>query len=94
MAENLSTVAKSQYSKIIKQNNSTVPYTYDSTKVIEILRNMPDVIPEDGYYPFYSASIRKIGTKRFIELANKARATSDTPQRLFCWMLKNNELVH
>lgn len=26
-------------------------------------------------------------------MAQKARAGSDTPQRLFCWMLKNNELV-
>lgn len=91
--QDLNSVATVQYSKIINQDNSIVKYSYDSDKIIEILKSMPDVVPDDGYYPYYSAKIRKLGTSRFIELANKARATSDTPARLFSWMLKNNELV-
>lgn len=82
-----------QYSKIIKQNNSTVLYTYDSDKLIETFKNLSDLIPNDGYYPFYSSKARQLGMGRFMELAQKARAGSDTPARLFCWMLKNHELV-
>lgn len=84
---------RQQYSKTIKQNNSTVKYCYDSDKIIESFKNMPDIIPNDGYYPFYSAQVRTLGMNRFMELAQKARAGSDTPARLFAWMLKNNEMV-
>jgi len=94
MSESLAeTISKQQYSKVIKQSNTTVQYSYDSDKLIEMFKQLPDVIPDDGYYPFYSKAIRQIGTNRFMELANKARATSDTPARLFAWMLKNSELV-
>jgi hypothetical protein len=82
-----------QYSKVIKQTNNTVPYSSDSETILEIFQQLGDVIPNDGYYPFYSRYIRQLGTRRFMELANKARAGSDSPARLFCWMLKNNGIV-
>lgn len=70
----------------IKYSNSTVSPTV-------ILSNLSDVIPDDGYYPFYIRKIKELGLNRFIELANKARAASDTPAKLFCWMLKNSSIV-
>jgi hypothetical protein len=84
---------KQQYSKVIKLNNDTVPYSYDSDKIIALFKDLADVIPNDGYYPFYAKVLRQIGSNRFTELANKARASSDTPARLFAWMLKNPDLV-
>lgn len=79
-----------------RKNNSTVnnKYIINSTvDYLNILNNLRDVCPDDGYDPFYISAINKIGLKRFVYLANKARAGSDTPARLFCWMLKNPELV-
>lgn len=70
----------------LNNSNSTV-----DTKVI--LSNISDLVHE-GYEPFYAKHLRKLGPVRFMELANKARAASDTPQRLFSWMLKNNEIVN
>lgn len=74
-------------SKFNKLNNS------NSTVSSKVIKSLSDVIPDDGYYPFYLKKLRELGNERFVELANKARAGSDTPVRLFCWMLKNNELV-
>lgn len=74
-------------SKLNKFNNSnsTVPVT-------TVFSNLTDIIPDDDYKPFYVSRYKKLGYKRFMELANKARA-GKTPARLFFWMLKNNELV-
>lgn len=93
MAEPIGDLLPQQYSKEIKLNNSSVQYSYDSDKIIQIFKSMSDVIPDDGYYPFYSKMIRELGTHRFMELVAKARAGSDTPARLFAWMLKNPDLV-
>lgn len=72
-----------QYSTVIKnKTNSTVLYS-------EVRDNLRDVIPDDGYGPFYAKQFKTLGYHRFIELANKARASSETPARLFCWMLKH-----
>ena len=79
---------RQQYSTVNQTSDSTVQYSNT-----EILRNFSDLIPEDGYGPFYAKQLRELGNKRFIELANKARASSDTPQRLFCWMLKHSNEV-
>jgi hypothetical protein len=76
-----------QYSTVNNiTNNSTV-------QLVSIVNNLSDVIPNDGYYPFYQRELDRLGYKRFIELVNKARAGSDTPAKLFCWMLKNDEVV-
>lgn len=64
----------------------------NTVTVREVIHNLADVIPEDDYMPFYVSSYKKLGYKRFVELANKARLGRD-PKRLFFWMLKNNELV-
>lgn len=78
---------KQQYSTVVKDlTNSTVT-------LHEVLTNLSDIIPNDGYAPFYAKQLESLGYKRFMELAGKARAGSDTPQRLFCWMLKHSELV-
>lgn len=84
------TSTRQQYSNSNLKNLNTVTVQL-STK--DIFSNLTDVIPEDDYMPFYISRHRDLGTKRFMELANKARAGGKNPQRLFFWMLKNNELV-
>lgn len=74
-------------SKFTKVNNS------NSTVSTTIIKNLSDVIPDDGYTGFYLNKIKELGQERFVELANKARAGSDTPAKLFAWMLKNNDIV-
>lgn len=74
-----------QYSNLNNLNNSTV-------KPLDILSNLTDVIHE-GYEPFYIKQFEALGYKRFMELVAKARAGSNTPQKLFSWMLKNHEQV-
>lgn len=78
------------YSKVNKFNNC-IQYTEAETAAV--ISNLSDVIPDDGYLGFYVNKLKEIGIDRFLELANKARAASDTPQKLFCWMLKNNNKV-
>lgn len=94
MAKSASEVITVQYSTVNKNksiNNSTVQYSNPDT--LELFRNLSDVIPDDGFYPFYQRRLKSLGYKRFVEFAGKARAGSDTPAKLFCWMLKNPELV-
>lgn len=74
-----------QYSSLKHLNNSTV-------KPLDILSNLSDVVHE-GYEPFYVKRLEVLGYSRFMELVAKARAGSDTPQKLLSWMLKNHELV-
>lgn len=85
----ISSVYSQQYSNSrlnsLNNSNSTVVIT-------EVFGNLTDLIPEDDYKPFYVSRYRKLGYRRFMELANKARAGRE-PQRLFFWMLKNNEIV-
>lgn len=75
-------------SKLNNINNSN-SYSNDLTNVFS---NLVDLIPEDDYRPFYVSHYKKLGYKRFMELANKARAGKQ-PQRLFTWMLKHNKIV-
>ena len=83
---------------ILKQkqySNSNLPKVNNSNSTVSltnVFSNLTDIIPEDDYRPFYVSYYKKLGYKRFIELANKARA-GKTPDRLFFWMLKNNEAV-
>lgn len=65
-----------------------------NVSVKEVFGNLTDVIPHDDYMPYYVSRFKELGYKRFMELANKARKGGKDPQRLFFWMLKNNELVH
>lgn len=71
-------------------NNSTVDSTVESKQV---LNNLRDVCPDDGYDPFYTRMMNELGVERFVHFANRARAGSDTPVALFNWMLKNPEKV-
>lgn len=85
--ESLGQALQVQYSNSIPKgiNNS-------NSTVSEVFSNLVDLIPEDDYRPFYVSRYKKLGYKRFMELANKARAGRD-PKRLFFWMLKNNQVV-
>lgn len=74
-----------EYSKQYKQ--------LSRAETARIISNLTDIIPDDGYTGFYVNRLKDIGLDRFMELAKKARAGSDTPAKLFAWMLKNNELV-
>ncbi len=85
--ENIKDTVQYSNSKFTKVNNS------NSTVATTIIKNLSDVIPDDGYTGFYLNKIKELGQERFVELANKARAGSDTPAKLFCWMLKHNEMV-
>lgn len=71
---------KQQYSTV---NNNLITVQYS---------NLTDLINEE-YLPWYDKRRKQLGDKRFMELANKARAGSDTPKVLFRWMLNNQELV-
>lgn len=72
--------------KNLNNSNSTVNQT-------TVLRSFTDLIHNQEYMPFYIRKLNELGVKRFTELANKARAGSNTPAKLFSWMLKHNELV-
>jgi hypothetical protein len=92
--ESLQSTLRQQYSNsnLTKLNNSNS--TVNSTvSCKEVFSNLTDVIPDDDYMPFYVSQFKRLGAKRFVELANKARAGGKNPMRLFTWMLKNNELV-
>lgn len=81
---------KQQYSNsklnILTNSNSTV-----TTK--EVLSNIADLIPNPDFNPWYAKHLRLLGVARFMELANKARAGSETPQVIFKWMLNNHRIV-
>ncbi len=74
-------------SKALNNSNSTV------SPISEVFESLSDCIPDDDYRPFYVAKYKSLGHVKFIWLANKARAGSDSPARLFFWMLKNPDLV-
>ncbi len=77
-------------------SNSNLPKVNNSNSTVEattVIKNLSDIIPNDGYIGFYLNKFRELGNSRFMELAQKARAGSDTPAKLFAWMLKHNELV-
>jgi len=77
-------------------SNSNLPKVNNSNSTVEattIIKTLSDIIPNDGYTGFYLNKLRQLGVTRFMVLAQKARAGSDTPAKLFAWMLKNNEIV-
>lgn len=76
-----------------KLNNFNNSNSYSTADILKLFDTLEDVIPKDGYGGFYVNQYRKLGGIRFMELVAKARAGSDTPQRLFCWMLKNHKVV-
>lgn len=84
---------KTVYSELTKVNYSKQYKQYSNAETARIIASFPDVIPNDGYTGFYVNKLKELGVERFTLLANKARALNDNPARLFCWMLKNNELV-
>ncbi len=73
--------------KELNYSNSTVPSNE------EILKSIPDLIPNLDYSPWYSKQLKKLGYERFMYLAAQARKGSDTPAVLFKWMLQNNGIV-
>lgn len=82
---------KSQYSNS-DSNSGNLNNSNSTVTPKEVLASVSDLI-HDGYQPFYVKQLRLLGRTRFMELANKARAGSEDPQKLFAWMLKNNEIV-
>lgn len=81
-------------SNLTKLNNSnSYSKVYTTEQILDLLNSLNDVVPSDGYGGFYVNQFRRLGYDRFIELVNKARAASDTPVKLFCWMLKNDKVV-
>lgn len=91
--ENVNQTVNTVYSKINKVNNNIQYKQYSSSRIQLIFKSLSDLIPDDGYGGFYVNKFKEVGYERFMELAQKARAGSDTPARLFCWMLKNNSIV-
>lgn len=89
----MSTSSVNQVLQDTKYSNSILNQEVNTVTVKQVITNLADVIPQDDYMPFYISSYRKLGYKRFVELANKARRGKN-PARLFFWMLKNNELVN
>lgn len=81
----------------VQYSNSNLTKLNNSNSTVEepskLIKNLSDLIPDDGYTGFYLNKYRQLGRERFMELAQKARAGSDTPAKLFAWMLKNNEIV-
>lgn len=76
--------------KYSNSNTVTVP------PVGEVFASLSDLIaPGDSYMPFYINRYRRLGYRRFVDLANEARrrANKKPAAYLFFWMLKNNELV-
>lgn len=77
----------------VNNSNSILDQEQHTVSVRQVISNLPDVIPQDDYMPFYVSQYKKLGYKRFMELVGKARAGGKDPKRLFFWMLQNNELV-
>lgn len=85
--ENTKSILDNSYSNSNLNSKNTVTVT-----VVQTFKNLTDLIPEDDYRPFYVKKYNELGYKRFMELANKARAGRQ-PQHLFTWLLKNHEIA-
>lgn len=97
--ETVNSNSNSKFNKLNNSNSNTVNSNSYLNKeehtvsIKHVFSNITDLVkPEDSYMPFYLSRYKQLGYKRFMELANKSRA-GKTPDRLFFWMLKNNELV-
>jgi hypothetical protein len=83
-----SSLNRQQYSNSSsKELKNTVTVT-----VSQVIKNLPDLIADDDYVPYYVARYKDLGYTRFMWLANKARIGRD-PARLFWWMLHNPDVV-
>jgi len=93
----MSTESLSETVKHYSDSNLNIKNYSDSKHsnitVTDVFKNLVDVIPNDDYMPYYVSRFKQLGYTRFMELVNKARKSGNDPQRLFFWMLKNNELV-
>lgn len=92
MKNHTASVAEILPSTTVQYSNKT-NFNYSTVQLNAIFKKLSDIIPDDGFHPFYAKQMRLLGYERFMELVGKARAGSDTPQRLFCWMLKNPEQI-
>lgn len=79
-----------QYSN---SNKTNLNYSNSTVRPSEIINNISDLIPNPDYTPWYVKQLRRLGSAHFMELANKARASSDAPAVLFKWYLKNDTIV-
>ena len=98
--ESLKTTLDNKYTVYTVNSNKnkfntqyTVYTVYSSKEIKNLFSNLADLIPDDGYDGFYVNRLKQLGIDRFMQLANMARAKSDTPARLFCWFLKNEDKV-
>lgn len=97
MSSNTSSVGQVLADATVQYSNSSLNKlnTNNSNSTVtvqEVFSNLTDIIPDDDYKPFYVSRYKKLGYKRFMYLANLARK-GKTPDRMFFWMLKNNEMV-
>jgi hypothetical protein len=54
-----------------------------------LIAEYPDVMSAD-FVGWYASIIRKIGVKRFMQIADQARAGND-PRRLFSYLLRQHD---
>jgi hypothetical protein len=76
-------------------DSSKTSFTNSNSNTVspnDLLNDISDLVINTDYAPWYLKYYKKLGTKRFYELATKARY-SDTPGVLFKWMLQNNGVV-
>lgn len=78
-----------QYSNKPRANYSTVTVT-----IKVALAQTGDLIANPSYKPWFAKKAKELGTRKYLELAQKARAGSETPNVLFKWMLLNPEIVN
>lgn len=79
-------------SNLTKLNNSTVAINTDK-ELEKILRHsFSDIIPDDGYYPFYVRQIKDNGLEHFTNLINQVRLQGGSIG-LLNWFLKNPDKV-
>lgn len=91
--QSLNETVNTVYSDLKNYNYSKQYKQYSHSKTLRIFTSLSDLIPDDGYLGFYVNKLKDLGEDRFMEIAQKARAGSDTPAKLFAWMLKNHEIV-
>lgn len=95
LKETLNSNSNSKF-KALNYSNSNSYLNKEENKVStkDVFTSITDLVkPDDSYMPFYVARYKQLGYRRFMELVAKARAGGKSPERLFFWMLKNNEIV-
>jgi hypothetical protein len=89
---------KMQIDKILEQrqlstDNRQLKVSLSSTDncqmtVDKVLDSYPQLVTED-FRPWHARQISRIGTNKYIELANRALKYGNNPAKLFSTMLKN-----